>query len=134
MIGARPTLRGVARRLLIALGMAWPLLGVVVLPVAAHPLGNTSVNIYERVDVNGTDIRIRFVMDVSESPALDEQRFADTDDDGMVDAKETEAYLDGFWGYLEPRLQLTVASVPVRLERTEESLTFPPGQGGLTLM
>jgi ABC-type nickel/cobalt efflux system permease component RcnA len=119
---------------LLAVALAGLLVGIVATPAIAHPLGNTSVNIYERIELGGTDIRVHFVMDVSELPALDEQRFADTDDDGTVDEDEAATYLDGFWGYLEPRLQLRVGSTVVKLERTDEAMSFPPGQGGLTLM
>ena len=127
---------GVSRigRLIAAAGFVPLLLTVAVQSAAAHPLGNTSVNIYERVEVRGDGIRVRFVMDVSELPALDEQQFADTNDDGTVDDDEAATYLDGFWVYLEPRLQLSVGSTQLVLERSDESLTFPPGQGGLKLM
>ncbi len=120
--------------MVVAATLAVAAVWAIALPASAHPLGNTSVNIYERVEIGRDDIRVRFVMDVSELPALDEKRFADTNDDGAVDDQEAQTYLDGFWGYLEPKLELTVAGAAVRLERTTESLTFPPGQGGLTLM
>ena len=101
---------------------------------AAHPLGNTSVNLYERVDVGAQEISIRFVLDISEFPALRERAFADTNDDGAVDDAETTAYLDGFWQYLEPLLKLVVDDQPVPIHRVQQRLTFPPGQGGLSLM
>ncbi len=101
---------------------------------AAHPLGNTSVNLYERVDVGAQEISIRFVLDISEFPALRERAFADTNDDGAVDDAETTAYLDGFWQYLEPLLKLVVDDQPVPIHRVQQRLSFPPGQGGLSLM
>jgi nickel/cobalt exporter len=103
-------------------------------PVFAHPLGNTSVNLYERIEVGVDEITVRFVLDVSEFPALRETEFADTNDDGIVDADEATTYLDGFWVYLEPRLVLTANGLPLPLSRVDQSLTFPPGQNGLALM
>lgn len=103
-------------------------------PVAAHPLGNTSVNAYERVEISTEAVLVRYVLDVSEIPALREQRFADTDDDGMVDESEATIYLDGLWEYVSANLSLTIAGEETSLNKEEQTLTFPPGQGGLTLM
>ena len=103
-------------------------------PTIAHPLGNTSVNVYERVRLSSDAIRVRYVLDVSEIPALEETRFADTNDDGTVDDAESVAYLDGLWVYVEPKLTLVVGGQPVILTREMQTLTFPPGQGGLSLL
>jgi len=100
----------------------------------AHPLGNTSVNVYERVEIKPESIFVRYVLDVSEIPALKEKEFADTNDDGTVDGAEADAYLDGLWVYVQPKLRLDVGSSPLPLTLTDQTLSFPPGQGGLTLM
>ena len=109
-------------------------LSISVQPACAHPLGNTSVNIYERVEIGTDKILIRFVLDVSEIPAVKEKEFADTNDDGNVDQTESDAYLDGLWMYVGPKLILVVNDIPLPLTPTHQSLSFPPGQGGLTLM
>lgn len=103
-------------------------------PVFAHPLGNTSVNLYERIDIGAQEISVKFILDVSEIPALRERSFADTNDDGLVDDQESTAYLEGFWGYLDPLLQLTIDGLPAQMHRVGQELTFPLGQGGLLLM
>jgi ABC-type nickel/cobalt efflux system permease component RcnA len=97
-------------------------------------LGNTSVNIYERIEVGAQAINVRFVLDIAEFPALREKEFADTDDDGAISQSEATAYLNGFWDYLAPRLTLTISDRAVPLTRSRQELTFPPGQGGLQLM
>ncbi|MEP7378989.1 MAG: hypothetical protein ABI725_05435 [Chloroflexota bacterium] len=102
--------------------------------VLAHPLGNTSVNLYERIEIDAQEISVKFILDVSEIPALRERSFSDTNDDGLVDNEEATAYLDGFWGYLEPLLQLSADGRPAQLHRVGQELTFPLGQGGLLLM
>jgi len=101
---------------------------------SAHPLGNTSVNLYERVTIGAQGIEIHFVLDIAEFPALRETEFADTNDDGTVDDAEAATYLDGFWNYLEPHLQLTVGGQLLQLQRVDQELSFPVGQGGLQLM
>ncbi len=118
----------------LAIWVAALLMAVAALPATAHPLGNTSVNLYERVEISSDEISVRFVLDISEFPALREKQFADTNDDGTVDPTEAETYLEGFWTYLDPRLVLTADGVPLPLRRVDQSLTFPPGQGGLDLM
>jgi nickel/cobalt exporter len=109
-------------------------LSFAVLPAVAHPLGNTSVNVYERVEIAPESIHIRFVLDVSEIPAVKEKEFADTNDDGIVDQTESDAYLDGLWVYVAPKLILVVNDAPLLLTPIRQTLSFPPGQGGLTLM
>jgi nickel/cobalt exporter len=109
-------------------------LSLAVSPAGAHPLGNTSVNVYERVEIGHESISIRFVLDVSEIPAVKEKEFADTNDDGSVDPAESNAYLDGLWGYVAPKLTLVVNDTPLDLTPERQTLSFPPGQGGLILM
>lgn len=109
-------------------------LSVAVWPAGAHPLGNTSVNVYERVEIGPESLSIRFVLDVSEIPAVKEKEFADTNDDGSVDPAESSAYLDGLWAYVAPKLILVVNGTPLDLTPNRQTLSFPPGQGGLILM
>ena len=123
------------RRALVAtLLAAAALLSVAASPAAAHPLGNTSVNVYERVEIAPDSINIRFVLDVSEIPAVKEKEFADSNDDGSVDETESRAYLDGLWVYVAPKLILVVDGTPLLLTPVRQTLSFPPGQGGLTLL
>ena len=121
------------RMLLVAISV-WCSMMVLAPAVIGHPLGNTSVNLYERIVVSNSGINIRFVLDISEIPALREKDFADTNNDGEVGADEAEAYLDGFWVYLQPNLRLFVNDVEPSLEREHSELSFPAGQGGLQLM
>jgi len=122
-----------SRLLALVLG-CWAVLSLGAGIANAHPLGNTSVNVYERVEINPESIFVRYVLDVSEIPALKEKEFADTNDDGTVDGAEADAYLDGLWVYVQPKLRLDVGSSPLPLTLTDQTLSFPPGQGGLTLM
>ena len=122
------------RRLTVSLTMAMFVLFLQTLNAFAHPLGNVSVNVYERVEINASQLSIRFVLDVAEFPALREKGFADTNDDDVVDEQEATAYLDGFWDYLQQLLILTANDQALPLTRVAQELSFPPGQGGLQLM
>jgi ABC-type nickel/cobalt efflux system permease component RcnA len=122
------------RRIAVASSLAIVIVLLQAVAVLAHPLGNVSVNVYERIEINADGIGIRFVLDVAEFPALREKEFADTDDDGTVDENEATAYLDGFWEYLEPLLQLTANGEQLPLTRDSQALSFPAGQGGLQLL
>ena len=89
------------------------------------------MNLYERVDVGAQEISIRFVLDISEFPALRERAFADTNDDGAVDDAETTAYLDGFWQYLEPLLKLVVDDRRCPFTAFTSGSRFLPGRAAL---
>ncbi|HEY8134994.1 MAG TPA: hypothetical protein VIF08_03060, partial [Candidatus Limnocylindrales bacterium] len=121
-------------RWLISLALAALVMLLCVASAVAHPLGNTSVNLYERVEIGAQEISVRFILDVSEFPALRERAFADTNDDGSVDEAESTAYLNSFWAYLEPFLVLTADGQPLQMHRVRQTLTFPEGQGGLVLL
>ena len=121
-------------RVLVSVLAAWLVACSLALPTYAHPLGNTTVNVYERIELGRDGIRIRYILDASEIPAGEEQRFADTNDDGIVDDEESHTYLEGLWVYVQPNLILTVDDQVMPLTRETQTLTFPPGQGGLTLL
>lgn len=98
---------------------------------AAHPLGNFTVNQYSRLEVGRESIRLRYIVDMAEIPALQERQAIDADGDGQVDGDEQAAYLARQAPALLGGLHLAVggASAPLRL--VDQSLSFPPGQGGL---
>jgi hypothetical protein len=45
----------------------------------AHPLGNFSVNQYSRLEVDGSQIRIRQILDLAEIPTFQESKAIDAD-------------------------------------------------------
>ena len=100
-------------------------------PVAAHPLGNFSVNQYRRLEIDTEQITLSYVLDLAELPTVADAFLLDGDSNGAVDAAEHESYLDAKLAEITPRLRLTVGSTALPLEPIARSLTFVPGQAGL---
>lgn len=105
-------------------------------PVAtyAHPLGNFTVNRYSRLELDATNIRVRYVVDMAEIPTFQEMPRIDTSGDGKVDAQEQQRYLATTVETVRGNLRLLVGNTILPLETTDEQLTFPQGQGGLQTM
>jgi nickel/cobalt transporter (NicO) family protein len=109
---------------------------VLILPglVAAHPLGNFTINHYAGVRVEPDRILLDVVIDQAEIPAFQARMTFDTDGDGEVSDAETETGRLAACQALSPSLDLRVDGVPRALELTEGGLTFPPGAAGLSTM
>jgi ABC-type nickel/cobalt efflux system permease component RcnA len=115
-----------------ALALAVLLLGLApVAPVAAHPLGNFSVNQYSRIEVGSDGARLTYVLDLAELPTIADKPLLDSDGNGTVDDTERERYLDGKLAEIMPALHLISGATEVPLLLGERSLAFVPGQAGL---
>src|SRR5215472_14699938 len=69
------------------------LCSIVATPTAlAHPLGNFTINRYCRVELTGSAVRLRYVLDLAEIPSVQETRAADSDNDGTVTPVEWDLY------------------------------------------
>lgn len=127
----------------------WPLVAVaacaaataLALPAAggapraqAHPLGDFTVNHYDRIEVSEDGITVFSVLDMAEIPAFQERQTIDQDNDGQVDAAESAAYAERKAAELRSNLRLRIDGGEAALEETSRELTFPPGQGGLTTL
>ncbi|MBA3336308.1 MAG: high-affinity nickel-transporter, partial [Chloroflexia bacterium] len=117
------------------------LLGVFTLTLAlptrsfAHPLGNFTVNQYARIEMTTEGLRLVYVLDLAEIPALQEiQGRVDTDRDGDVSDGEREQYLAAKLDEIRADLRLTVDNVVQELDVNVAELTFPQGQAGLNLL
>ncbi|MBI2912166.1 MAG: high-affinity nickel-transporter [Chloroflexi bacterium] len=100
-------------------------------PVAAHPLGNFTVNRYSGIEISAERVRILYVLDMAEIPTFQEMPVLDSDRDGRVSDGERAAYLGSKAQELRRGLHLTVTGVPVALHLGPRQLTFIEGQGGL---
>src|SRR5215472_17446893 len=89
----RSQLRCKARpmRLLLAVGAAWLFAGAA---ANAHPMGNFAICHYTRLEVQADSLRIRHILDFAEIPTFAEKTRIDRDGDGVLSAREQEAYLD----------------------------------------
>jgi ABC-type nickel/cobalt efflux system permease component RcnA len=100
-------------------------------PVAAHPLGNFSVNQYSRLEVGTERITLTYVLDLAELPTVADASLLDSDANGTVDVAERERYLETKLAEIRPELHLAAGGAALALEPGARSLTFVPGQAGL---
>ena len=89
----------------------------------AHPLGNFTVNHYDRVQPSGDRLYVLFVLDMAEIPTFQARP--------EVQAEGEAAYGADLSGSLARHLDATVAGRPVALRPVKHVLAFPPGQAGL---
>ena len=124
--------RRARRHLAAGLGLVAALLVPAV--VAAHPLGNFTINHYAGVRIEPDRILLDIVIDQAEIPTFQARLDFDTDGDGEVSDGETEAGRATACEGIRPALTLTVDDAPQTLGLTEAGLRFPPGVGGLSTM
>jgi ABC-type nickel/cobalt efflux system permease component RcnA len=131
------TMRAPLRRVLGRAGAMAVVLGFTLLApasVAAHPLGNFTINHYAGIRIEPDRVVVDVVIDEAEIPAFQERQRIDTDGDGVVTREETEAERLRACPVLGGSLQLSVAGRAVPLEAVAAGLSFPAGAGGLPTM
>jgi len=103
-------------------------------PALAHPLGSFTVNRYSRIEPAGDGVRISYVLDLAEIPTFQEQARIDADRDGQVTDVERDRYAEARAEELRRNLHLTIDGAPVDVRLLGQSVSFPPGQGGLATL
>lgn len=93
--------------------------------VAAHPLGNFTVNLYSRLHVGAEQIDVTYIVDLAEIPTYQEFGGAAVSQQAQTD------YLQRVVPTLQQGLRLTVDGSASVLRTVGQQLAFPPGQGGL---
>ena len=83
---------------------------------SAHPLGNFTVNRYAGIEIVGSEIYIRYALDLAEIPTYQ---------------LGTEIRKPGYTRLLARKLELTLDSRPVPLRIVERRVSLRPGAGGL---
>jgi nickel/cobalt transporter (NicO) family protein len=119
------TARLLAATTLTALGMA-----LFSSPALAHPLGNFTINRFSGIELSGTSLRIHYVVDMAEIPAFQEKQAIGP---GRT-YRDSNAYLDHQVPQLTRNLSLELDGQPKTLHASDRSLSFPPGQGGLSTL
>jgi ABC-type nickel/cobalt efflux system permease component RcnA len=115
---------------------ALALIGVLLAPglVAAHPLGNFTINHYAGLRVELDRILLDVVIDQAEIPAFQARLAFDVDGDGELSKAEMAAGRVSACTELSGSLDLRVDGKPLAIELTRAGLSFPPGAGGLSTM
>lgn len=102
--------------------------------VAAHPLGNFTINHYAEVRIAPDRLLLDVVIDKAEIAAFQARQGFDLDGDGSVSDEEIDAGRVSGCAELAQDLVLTVDGTELELRTIEAGLTFPPGVGGLSTM
>ncbi len=100
---------------------------------SAHPLGNFTINHYSRIDVSATGIEVFRVLDMAEIPTVQERPRIDTNNDGTLDAAETEAWATAKIAELREGMTLRINGDATELRPTSHTLAFPEATAGLPI-
>jgi ABC-type nickel/cobalt efflux system permease component RcnA len=100
-------------------------------PVAAHPLGNFTVNTYIGLRVEPERTTLDLVVDMAEIPAVQTRRGVDRDSDGDVDDAEGAAYATQACPDAARRIDVTVDGRRAPVATASAGVVFPPGNAGL---
>ena len=104
---------------------------VLVLPAAAHPMGNFSINHYARIGAEPGRLKVRYIIDMAEIPTVTERGRMDGNHDGKIDEPERSAYLRLIEPTLRSAVRLSVNGRSAVLTTVARKLEFRPGAGGL---
>jgi ABC-type nickel/cobalt efflux system permease component RcnA len=112
------------------------LVGLLAIPalVAAHPLGNFTVNHYAGIRVEPGRILLDVVIDRAEIPTFQARLDFDTDMDGEVSDAEADAGRVTACQTLAGSLALAANGTALTPTLVDAALTFPAGVGGLSTM
>ena len=101
-------------------------------PVAAHPLGNFTINRGISVVVGSSGLSLEYVFDMAEIPAFAALQAMDTDNDGTANLAERHAFATATCAAAAAGMSLRIDSAPVALRTAGgPELSFPSGAGGL---
>jgi ABC-type nickel/cobalt efflux system permease component RcnA len=112
-------------RFLIAGSLICLFLPVTTPRAAAHPLGNFTINLYSRIEVTPERVDLTYIVDMAEIPTYQEFGAKLPDADARTTYLKRKAFelARGLWLAVDGRRQ--------SLEIAQQTMSFPPGQGGL---
>ena len=120
-----------SRRLIAVLVIAAAVILVPAAAVSAHPLGNFTVNTYSGLRVAPDHVRIDFVVDMAEIPALQTTQQIGHEADGRSTTESRRTFQEHECRRLRDGLHLRLDGTSLALDVTATGLAFPPGQAGL---
>ncbi len=98
-------------------------------PLAAHPLGNFTINHLTKLAFAPQAVRVRYVLDMAEIPTYQALREVSTD--GTLAPAAVERYGRERAAVLLPQLLLTVDGTPAAMTLDDANARLRPGAGGL---
>ncbi|MEW6210200.1 MAG: hypothetical protein AB1631_17670 [Acidobacteriota bacterium] len=122
------------QKLRFALAFLFIVIALLASTVAAHPLGNFTINHFTRIEVSSSQIRLHYVIDMAEIAAFQEMQAMDADGDGAASEEELTAYLERQSAKLAEGLRLAVDDKSLPLQLTGKSIARPAGAGGLATL
>ena len=132
--GAGTVMGSRAGRRILVLAATGALALLLPLAVAAHPLGNFTINHYAGLRIAADRISLDVVIDQAEIPTFQERQRIDTSGDGQLSDDELSAERVAACPRLAESLLLTAGGTRLPLVTTAAGLSFPPGAGGLPTM
>ncbi len=102
---------------------------IVCTPLAAHPLGNFTINHLTKLAFSHGSVHVRYILDMAEIPTY--QALRQVSPSGTLDPVAVERYGQGQAAQLLPQLQLTVGGTPANLTLDDAHARLRPGAGGL---
>ena len=99
--------------------------------LAAHPLGNFTVNHYDGLVAAPHELRIDHVEDLAEIPAAQAMPGLDADHDGRPSGGELATWAGGACARAASSLRITVGGRPVTATVASAAASAPRGQAGL---
>lgn len=103
-------------------------------PALAHPLGNFTTNTYAGLVATPDLVRVDYVLDLAEIPALRVTQELDNDGDRAVSAEEGDPYRAKRCAELADGIQLSQDGAMLELGSTMSTLTFVTGEAGLSTL
>jgi ABC-type nickel/cobalt efflux system permease component RcnA len=102
--------------------------------VAAHPLGQLSINHFARITSGADRVAMRYVVDLAELPTYQESQTIDADSNGGISKQELNAYLDRVAPEYAANLHLTADGERIDLQLRDKSIDLLAGSGGSASM
>ena len=99
---------------------------------SAHPLGNFSISQYSALRIGGTEIELRYLVDMAEIPTF--QEIQENGIEPKAGDPSLEAYLARKAELLRDGLVLEINGKRLVLRAESRDIIFPPGAGGLPTM
>jgi ABC-type nickel/cobalt efflux system permease component RcnA len=102
--------------------------------VAAHPMGNFSINHYARFQATPARVDLYYVLDMAEIPTVTEKTAMDADGNGVVSVEKRRAYVRAKSAELAQHLRVTVNDASVAIVPQNAAIELRPGAAKLDTM